>query len=105
MSGGAPKSCLCQTLTSLQQLPCEREPLTDKTRLVSTRRQILTECVSGRMLQPSTETVIANFSVPSDILMEGKVSWLGTVHPLLTLDVFWQWFFFSQEEDVVIRDE
>ena len=39
--------------------------------------------------------------MPSDFLVDGQVSWLGTVHPLLTLGVFSTWilplhvFFFS----------
>ena len=50
-----------------------REPSTDKTRDVSIRRRVPINCVSGRTLQPSTEPVVANFSVPSDILVEGMI--------------------------------
>ena len=32
-------------------------------------------------LQPSTKPVVANFSVPSDFLVEGHVSGLGIEHP------------------------
>ena len=53
-----------------------------KIHVVSTHRSIKTNCVSGRMLQPSTEPVIANFSVPSDFLVEDLVSGLGTEHPI-----------------------
>ena len=36
-------------------------------------------------LQPSNESVVANFPAPSDFLVESQISGLGTVHPLLTL--------------------
>ena len=62
-----------------------RLPPTDKTRVVSTRRRVPTNWVSGRTLQPSIESVVANSFVPSDFLVDGQVSGLGTVHPLLTL--------------------
>ena len=64
---------------------------TDKTRVVSTRRRVPTNWVSGRTLQPSIESVIANSFVPSDFLVDGQVSGLGTVHPLLTLSFFGAW--------------
>ena len=32
-------------------------------------------------LQPSIESVVANSFVPSDFLVDGQVSRLGTVHP------------------------
>ena len=69
-----------------------REPTTNKTHVVYTRRWVLTNWVSSRTLQPSTEPVVANFFVPSDFLDEGQVSGLGTVHPLLTLNFFSKWF-------------
>ena len=69
-----------------------KDPHTDKTCVVSTCRWVLTNWVSDRMLQPSTEPVIANISLPSDLLVEGKISGLGTVHPLLTLNFFTTWF-------------
>ena len=65
-----------------------REPPTDKTCVVSTRRQVPTNWVSGRTLQPSIESVVANSLVPSDFLVDGRVSGLGTVHALLTLNFF-----------------
>ena len=68
-----------------------REPLTQKTRVLSMRRRVLTNWVSGRTLQPSIESVIANSFVPSDFLVNGQVSGLGTVHPLLTLSFFRTW--------------
>ena len=52
---------------------------TDKTCVVSTRR-----------LFP-TNWVVAIFSVPSDIQVEGQVSGLRTVHPLLTFNFFSTW--------------
>ena len=64
---------------------------TDKTRVVSTRRRIPTNWVSGRTLQPSIESVVANSFVPSDFLVDGQVSGLGTVHPLLTLSFVSTW--------------
>ena len=63
-----------------------REPPTDQTRVVSTRRRVPTNWVSGRTLQPSIESVVANSFVPSDFLVDGQVSGLGTVRPLLTLN-------------------
>ena len=68
-----------------------RLPPTDKTRVVSTRRRVPTNWVSGRTLQPSIESVVANFFVPSDFLVDGQVSGLGTVHPLLTLSFVSTW--------------
>ena len=64
-----------------------KNPPTYKT-LVSTRRLVLKNWMLSRTLQPLTEPVIAHFSVPSELLVEGQVSGLGTVHPLLTLNVF-----------------
>ena len=66
-------------------------PLTEKTCVVSTRRRVPTNWVSGRTLQPSIESVVANSFVPSDFLVDGQVSGLGTVHPLLTLSFFSTW--------------
>ena len=66
-------------------------PPTDKTRVVSTRRQVQTYWVSVRTLQPSIESVVANSFVPSDLLVDGQVSGLGTVHPLLTLSFVSTW--------------
>ena len=68
-----------------------RETPTDKTRVVSTRRRVPTNWVSGRTLQPSIESVVANSIVSSDFLVDGQVSGLGTVHPLLTLNFFSTW--------------
>ena len=68
-----------------------RFPPTDKTRVVSTRRRVPTNWVSGRTLQPSIESVVANSFVPSDFLVDGQVSGLGTVHPLLTLSFVSTW--------------
>ena len=61
------------------------KPPTHKTRVVSTHRRVPTNWVSDRTLQPSIESVVANSFVPSDFLVDGQVSGLGTVHPLLTL--------------------
>ena len=46
---------------------------------------------SGRTLQPSIESVVANSFVPSDFLVDGQVSGLWTVHPLLTLSFVSTW--------------
>ena len=64
---------------------------TDKTHVVSTRRRVPTNWLSGRTLQPSIELVVANSFVPSDFLVDGQVSGLGTVHPLLTLSFVSTW--------------
>ena len=68
-----------------------RLPPTYKTCVVSTRRRVPTNWVSGRTLQPSIESVVANTFVPSDFLEDGQVSGLGTVHPLLTLSFVSTW--------------
>ena len=68
-----------------------RIPPTDKSRVVSTRRRVPTNWVSGRTLQPSIESVVANSFVPPDFLVDGQVSGLGTVHPLLTLSFVSTW--------------
>ena len=69
-----------------------RDTPTDGTRVVSTRRRVPTICVSGKMLQPFAEPVVANVSVSSDFLVEGQVSGLGTMHPLLILSFGSTWF-------------
>ena len=76
---------------SLATPQAEREPPTYKTCLVSTRRRVPTNWISDRTLQPSIELVVANSVVPSDFLVDGQVSGLGTVHPLLTLNFFSTW--------------
>ena len=58
-----------------------RKPPTDKTRVVSTRRRVPTNWVSGRIRQPSIEPVLANTSVASGLLVEVQVSGQGSVHP------------------------
>ena len=68
-----------------------REPPTDKTRVESTRRWVPTNWVFGRKLQPSIESVVANSFVPSDFLVDGQVSGLGTMLPLLTLTFLSTW--------------
>ena len=68
-----------------------REPPTDKTCVMSTQRRVQTNWVSGRTLQPSIESVVANSFVPSDFLVDGQVSGLGTVHSLLTMNFFTTW--------------
>ena len=82
-----------------------RKPPTDKTCVVSTRRRVPTNWVSGRTLRPSIESVIANSFVPSDSLVDVQVSGLGTVHPLLTFNFFSAWIFpLLYEEVIVIRN-
>ena len=68
-----------------------RLPATYKTRVVSMRRRVPTNWVSGRTLQRSIESVVANSFVPSDFLVDGQVSALGTVQPLLTLSFVSIW--------------
>ena len=68
-----------------------RKPPTDNTRVVSMRRRVQTNWVSGRKLQPSIEAVVANSFVPSDFLVDGQVSGLGTVYPLLTINFISTW--------------
>ena len=68
-----------------------RELPTDKTHVVSMRRRVPTNWVSGRTLQPSIESVVTNSFVPSDFLVDGQVSGLETVHPFLTLNFLSTW--------------
>ena len=68
-----------------------RLPHTNKTRVVSTRRRVPTNWVSGKILQPSIESVVANSFVPSDFLVDGQVSWLWTVNHLLNLSFVSKW--------------
>ena len=64
----------------------ERELPIDKTDVVLTHKQAPTNWVSSRMLQPSTEQAITNYSVPLDFLVKSQVSELGTVHPFTLLE-------------------
>ena len=58
-------------------------------RVVSTRRWVPTNWVAGWTLQPSTEPVVASFSVPLDFLVKSQVSGRGVVNVrhLLTKNV------------------
>ena len=89
---GAPNGDLMSNCDLSQAAPIGgRKTPTDVTRVVSTRRRVPTNWVSGRTPQPSTEPAVENVYVPSTFLMEGQVSGLGTVHPLLTLSFFSTW--------------
>ena len=80
---GAPKGSLMLNTDHSPAAPLGgREPPTEKTRVVSTRRRVPTNWVSGRTLQPSIESVVANSFVPSDFLVDDQVSGLGTMHPI-----------------------
>ena len=61
------------------------------TRVVSTRRRVPINWVSGRTLQLFIESVVANSFMPSDFLVDGQVSGLVTVRPLLTLSFCSKW--------------
>ena len=63
-----------------------REPSAGNSHVMSMHRWVPTNWVSGWLLQPSTVPVVVNSFVPSDFLVEGQVSGLGTVQPLLTLN-------------------
>ena len=67
------------------------EPPTDKTHVVSMRRRVPINWVSGRTLQPSIESDVENSFVPSDFLVDDQVSGLETMHHLLTLNFFSTW--------------
>ena len=71
--------------------PRGREPHTYRTRVVSTRRRVPTNWVSGRRLQPSIESVVTNSFAPSDFMVYDQVSGMVTVHPLLTLTFLGTW--------------
>ena len=68
-----------------------REPPRNKSRVMSTRRRFPTNWVSGRTFQPFIESVVASSFVPSDFLVDGQDSGLGTVHPLHTLNFLSTW--------------
>ena len=85
---GAPKGGLMSNSDLSGSFPRGKGTPADKARLVSTLRRVPTNWVSGRTLQPSIESVVASSFVPSDFLVDGQVSGLGTVHPLLTLNFF-----------------
>ena len=92
MRSGAPKGGLMLNSDLSPAAPqLGREPFTDKARVESTRRRVPTNWFSGRTLQPSIESVVANTFVPSDFLVDGQVSGLGTVHPHLNLDFLSTW--------------
>ena len=59
---------------------------TDETRVVSTCRWVKTNCVCGRTMQPSIQSIVSNFFVPSDFIVGGQVNGLGAVHPHLALN-------------------
>ena len=69
--------------SDLSQAPPQgrMEPPSDKTCVVPTCRRVPTNSISSSTLQPSIELVIADSFVPSDFLVDGQVSGLGTVHP------------------------
>ena len=83
---------------------------TNKTRVVSTRMRVPTNWLSGRTLQPSIELVVAKSLVPSAFLVDGQISWLGTVQPFSFLTSLAHGFFLSccvfnvEEEVVVLRN-
>ena len=68
-----------------------REPPIDKPCVASNCRRVPKNWVSGRTLQPSIESVVTNCFVPSDSLVDGQVSGLGTVYHFLTLGFFSTW--------------
>ena len=76
---------------SLRQLPWGKKPPKDEICVVSTCSWDQTNWVYGMTLQPFTEPVIANFSVPSHFLVKGHVSEQGTLHPILILSFFNTW--------------
>ena len=62
----------------------------------------MTNWVSGRLLHPSTEPVVANLPVSSAFLVDGQVGGLGTVHPVLT-KLFQHMISSSlQEKDIIL---
>ena len=92
ISSGAPKGGLMSNSDLSPAAPQGgREPPTYNARVMSTRRRVTTNWVSGRTLQPSIELVVANTFVPLDYLVDGQASGLGPVHPLLTLNFFSTW--------------
>ena len=85
-SGASKRGLMSDSGLSLSA-PIGEGNTTDKTCMVSTHRR-----VPGWMLQPSSESVITTFYVPSNFLVEGLVSGLGTVQPILTLIFISTWF-------------
>ena len=91
-SSGAPKGGLMANSDLSHAAPQGgREPPQEKTSVVSTRRRVPTNRLSGRTLQPSIESVVANSFVPSDFLVDGHVGGLGNEHPLLTMNFVSTW--------------
>ena len=86
---GAPKGLLMSNSGLSPAAPIVGRKLPkDNTCVVSTRRRVPTSWVSVRMEQPpSIELVVVSFSVQ----LEGQVSGLGTVHPLLIFYFFSTW--------------
>ena len=79
---GAPNgSLMLSSGLSPAALQGGREPSTDKTCVVSTRRWVPTNWVFGRTQQTSIESVITNSFVPSDFLVDGQVSGLDLCTP------------------------
>ena len=67
---GAPKGSLMSNSGFSPEAPIGgKKPSTFKTCVVSTHRRTQTNWVSGRMLQPTTEPVIANFLVKSGFIV------------------------------------
>ena len=69
----------------------EGNPPKDKTHVVSMHRWVQTNLVSGRILQPANDPVVTNILCHQISKVEGEVSGLGTVHPLLTLNFSSTW--------------
>ena len=91
MSGNPKGGLMLNSNLSPAAPPGGRVPPTDEARVVSTLRLVPTNWFSGRTLQPSIQSVVANSFVPSDFLVDGEVSGLGTVHLLLTLSFLSTW--------------
>ena len=80
--GGAPKGGLMLNSDLSPAAPHGGgEAPTHKTRVVSTRRRVPTNWVSGWALQPSIQSVVANSFVPSDFLVDGQLVGWGLCTP------------------------
>ena len=60
-------------------------------RIYSPKLRLGPRLAKTRTKTPSIESVVASSFVPSDFLVDGQVSGLGTVHPLLTLSFVSTW--------------
>ena len=60
--------------------------------MVSTRRLVPTNWISGQTQQPSTDPIFVSYHLSLDLLVDDQISELGTVCTLPTSNFFSTWF-------------